>query len=320
MKMRKILQFIILICMLMVTEVKGQQTPQFSQYLFNGVVINPAYAGSKEYVNFNGLYRKQWAGIDNSPSTQTISADGPLRRNFSWGAFFNNDLIGFQRTTALYGALSYRIMTSKKSRLAFGVSCGVAQYQLNGVKLVTDQPDDPAVPESKITVWTPDARVGLYFNTARFFAGISLWEILSGPIVNNSLIADPSTHFYLSSGFALPLSGSFVLRPSFLVKEDFKGPTNADLTAFLIFRNRIWLGSSYRTRILNKDRISEGYITQAKDAIAIMLEVFPLENLRIGYSYDISTNVLKKYPTHEISLGYFIIPKTQEGMLTPRYF
>lgn len=311
---------ILLLLLLSTLSVYAQQNPQFSQYLFNGVVINPAYAGSKGYLNLNALYRKQWAGLDNTPSSQTISADGPLINNASWGVFLSNDQIGYQRNSSLYGSFAYRVKVSKNGSLALGISAGVAQYFLEGEKLVTDIPNDPAVPDNQISVWTPDARVGIYYNTPRFFAGVSMWEVLSSNIVRNEMLADPEPHFYFSSGFALPISNSFTFRPSILLKEDFKAPSNSDITGFIIYKDRFWFGGSYRTRIFTKRDSEENFNLQARDAIALMIQVYPTEQLRLGYGYDITRTVFRKYGTHEISLGYFFLPKLKAGMLTPRYF
>lgn len=299
----------------------GQQDPQYSQYLFNGVVINPAYAGSKGYTNLNALYRKQWAGMNRTPTSQTLSIDGNFRNSHSsWGAFFINDQLGYQRTSSLYGTYAYRTSLTKKAKLALGVSAGLVNHRLEGENLVTNQPGDPAIPSHTISLWTPDAQLGLYFNTSRFFAGISMSDIISSIVIKNPYISKPARHYYLSSGLAVPLSGSFTLRPSLLIKDDFKAPANADLSTFLIYKNIVWLGGSYRTRLFQTQKLKQPLHLLATDAVVLQIQIFPTQQLRIGYGYDFTTTVFSRYPTHEISVGYYFLSPMQSGMMTPRYF
>lgn len=296
----------------------SQQDPQYSQYLFNGVVINPAYAGSRENININALFRKQWVQVNGSPCSQTLSLDAPLfHNNIGIGLYAYNDAIGAQYQKGLFGSFAYRIKVSERGRLALGVSVGVNQIGIDGSKLTTDQPNDPSIPEGRVSKLKPDGQLGLYYNTNKFFAGLSVSDIITNDYKNLQVTSE-RRHYYLSSGFVTTLSESFKLRPSFLIKEDFKGPTNTDLTAFLIFKDRIWVGSSYRTRILKKTNLKENIV--AKDALAMLVQIFPTENLRIGYSYDITLTEYKDYATHEFSLGYNIYGKKSNKMLTPRYF
>jgi type IX secretion system PorP/SprF family membrane protein len=296
----------------------SQQDPQYSQYLFNGVIINPAYAGSKESINLNGLYRKQWTQVNGSPKSQTISLDVPLYNNhIGLGLYAYNDEIGAQFQKGVFGAFAYRIKVSTKGRLAFGVSGGINQSGLDGSKLTTDQADDPAVAAARTTKTKPDAQAGLYFNTNKYFVGVSMSNIISNNSSNEMVISE-RRHFYLTSGFVKTISDNFKLRPSFLIKEDFKAPTSTDLTAFLIFKERIWFGPSYRTRIFRKDNIKD-YKTSSS-ALALIVQIFPIENLRIGYGYDISLGEYNNFSTHEFSLGYNIYGKKYNKMLTPRYF
>jgi type IX secretion system PorP/SprF family membrane protein len=296
----------------------SQQDPQLSQYLFNGVVINPAYAGSKENINLNALYRKQWVQVNGSPTSQLISVDAPLFNNhMGIGGYAYNDEAGAQFQKAVFGSFSYRIKVSSKGRLALGVSAGINQVGLDGSKLTTDQANDPAIPQSRVSKVKPDMQAGLYYNTHRFFAGVSLADIITNNF-NKTLVVSERRHFYVASGFVSTLSQSFKLRPSILIKEDFKGPTNADLTAFLIYKDRFWFGSSYRTRVLKKGNDNEN--TYSKDALVFMVQIFPLENLRIGYGYDLSLTDYKNYATHEFSLGYMLYGKKGSKMLSPRYF
>lgn len=295
----------------------AQQDPQYSQYLFNGVVINPGYAGSRDYVNINALYRKQWVSVTGSPSSQLLSIDAPIYRNRAGaGIFVFNDNLGAQFRKAVFGSFAYRIKLTEHKKLALGVGVGVNQVGIDGTKLTTDQPDDPAIPTNRMTKTKPDLQAGLYFNTPRFFAGLSFTNLVTNNF-KDLQVAPDKRHMYLSSGFVAPISKNFKVRPSILIKEDFKGPTNADLTAFIIFKDRIWFGGSYRTRAMNKSKLEN---TVARDAVVFMIQLFPIENLRIGYGYDVSLTEFKNYATHEFTVGYNFNSYRDNKMLTPRYF
>jgi type IX secretion system PorP/SprF family membrane protein len=295
----------------------AQQDPQYSQYLFNTVVINPAYAGSREYINLNGLYRKQWVQVTGSPSSQLISVDVPLYNNHvGVGLFAFNDELGAQFKKGVYGTFAYRIKVSAKGRLALGVSGVLNQAGIDGDKLNTDQPNDPAVPTSRVSKVKGDGQVGIYFNTHKYFAGVSLTNMVNNNF-SDFLFTPERRHLYVTTGFVSTISNNFKIRPSILIKDDFKGPTNGDITAFLIFKDKIWLGSSYRTRLLKNENNAN---TISQDAVVLMVEIFPIENLRIGYGYDITLTDFKNYPTHEFSLGYNINPARGNKMLSPRYF
>jgi type IX secretion system PorP/SprF family membrane protein len=299
----------------------AQQDPQFSQYLFNGVVINPAYAGSREYVNINGLYRKQWVSAQGSPTSQTLSMDAPLLRNRAGiGAYVLNDQYGPLRQTSFYANFAFRVKVSNTGRLALGIAAGATQYVLNGSQLNPDpEPGvDPAVPTASITSFRPNAKVGLYFNTNRFFAGITMDNIVNSVNTKSSFIPAQEHQYYFSTGAVIGLAPWLKIRPSILIKEDFKSPANIDLSNFFLFlKDKLWIGGSYRTGLFGKS-IQDALSYQ--DAVALMIEVFPVEQLRIGYAYDITLTDYKNYATHEISLGFYFIKKPGSKMLTPRYF
>lgn len=297
----------------------AQQTLQFSQYLFNGVVINPAYAGSREAININGLYRKQWSKVNGEPTSITLSGDMPLYWNKAGvGAYFIHDELGAQFQNSFFGSFAYRIKVSSKGRLALGVAAGITNYGIDGSKLTTDQPFDPAVPIGREAKTRAAFQGGLYFNTDRMFVGLSLNNVVVNMSKGSDMIPSQRKHLFLAAGFVSQIVEKVKIRPSIMIKEDLKGPTNGDASIFFIFNDIVWLGGSYRTRVFNKNDVED--VGSAKDAVVIMAEVFPIPNLRLGYSYDISLNSYKDFATHEISAGYNINRKGGSKMLTPRYF
>ncbi len=296
----------------------AQQAPQYSQYIFNELVINPAYAGSKEILSINGTYRTQWTGLQGAPTSQTLSVDGPTdRKGLGWGVHLVNDEIGAQSQTAAYGALSTRIRLDRYSDLALGVAVGASQYVLDGTRLNpgSEMPDQ-AIPEGRVSQVLPDLKIGAFYNTERFYAGFSAANLI--PFKDSKTeIATPRRHFFLSSGYVFDLNKDVRLKPSILIKEDFRSPTAVDLNAFVLLYNRLWLGASYRTAVplFTNQQMKQ---LDKRNAVALIAQVYATKKLRIGYSYDISLNELRSYSSHEVSVGYYFLKKKYGRILTPR--
>ncbi|TPE45631.1 type IX secretion system membrane protein PorP/SprF [Pontibacter mangrovi] len=296
----------------------AQQAPQYSQYIFNELVVNPAYAGSKEILTINGTYRTQWTGLEGAPTSQTFSVDGPTgNRSLGWGLHLVNDEIGAQSQTAVYGALSTRIRLNRYADLALGVAAGASQYVLDGTKLNpgTEMPDQ-AIPEGRVSQVLPDLKIGAFFNTERYYAGLSIANLI--PFKDSKTdIATPRRHYFLSSGYVFDINRNVRLKPSILIKEDFRSPTAVDVNAFVLLYNRLWLGASYRTAVpmFTNQQMKQ---LDKRNAIALIAQVYATKKLRIGYSYDISLNKLRDYSSHEVSVGYYFLKKKYGRILTPR--
>jgi len=305
--------------------VKAQQDAQFSQYMFNGIYINPAYAGYKEQLNMHAFYRNQWTGIEGSPKTMSLAVDAIANEGNVGLAFqVSSDRLGAQQNLAAYGDYAYRIRMNAdgSSRLAFGIGAGIVQLGIDGAKL---HPNDlePNQPNNMQSTIIPDARAGVYYSDNRFYIGFSADNLVSQyiKIDKSTFIPQPRPHYYLTAGMLVPLSQDIQLKPSFLLKDDRGGPTSLDLTAFMILAEKFWLGGSYRTgvKLYSKDYLQKD-LTPLNSAVAA-IQIFPNNNLRIGYAYDFSIGALQGYSggTHEISIGYFFNRKNTR-MYTPRYF
>ncbi|WP_266203508.1 PorP/SprF family type IX secretion system membrane protein [Pontibacter kalidii] len=296
----------------------AQQAPQYSQYIFNELVVNPAYAGSKEILSINGTYRTQWTGLPGAPISQTLSVDGPTgHKSLGWGVHLVNDEIGAQSQTSAYGALSTRIRLDRYSDLALGVAVGASQYVLDGTRLDpgSEMPDQ-AIPEGRVSQVLPDVKIGAFFNTERFYVGLSAANLV--PFKDDKTeIATPRRHYFLSSGYVFDLSRDIRLKPSILIKEDFRSPTALDVNAFVLLYNRLWLGASYRTAV---PMFANQQMKQLdkRNAVALIAQIYATKKLRIGYSYDISLNELRNYSSHEVSVGYYFLKKKYGRILTPR--
>lgn len=307
-------------------QVNAQQNAQFSQYMFNGLYINPAYAGYKEQLYAHSFYRMQWAGLQGAPKTFTIGLDGTANNGrVGLGAIVANDKIGAANSTSAMLNYAYKVQTGDNGKLSFGLAAGLTNYSIKGADLNPVTMGDQLVPETTVSSWLPDVHAGVYYSSDKFYAGLSAMNLLSKHIKvdadKRNFIPKQESHYFLTAGALFPLNESLSIKPSFLVKEDFKGPTNVDLNAMLLINDRIWLGGSYRTgvNLWKKDNLQSNLSKQ--DAFAFLAEVYASERLRIGYSFDYDMTPLRSSHngSHEISLGYyFTLPKVR--LLSPRYF
>lgn len=297
----------------------GQQMTQYSQYIFNTMAINPAYAGTKSLTSVSGTYRNQWMNIDGAPVSQNIIADGAYSKKVGWGAQIENDRIGAQGRLSFLATYAYRIYFSKEARLSFGLSGGAERYSISRGDLTTVDPNDPVVMSLSENRWRPDARFGMFYNTGQFYAGVSAANVFSNLAFDDRAMIRVQRHYFLLAGYLFNLSENIKIKPSLLVKEDFHGPSNLDLNAFVLFQERLWTGISYRTGYALPWRKLDNDIVN-RDAIVAAAEFYVNPSFRIGYSYDFDIAGLKSYNTHELSLGYYFMKKEDSPMVSPRYF
>ncbi|MFB6456179.1 type IX secretion system membrane protein PorP/SprF [Chitinophaga sp. Hz27] len=304
----------------------AQQDAQFSQYMFNGIYVNPAYAGYKEQWNIHAFYRNQWTSLPGAPKTFSVAAEGTANNDrVGLGVQFMNDKLGASNTTSGYLTYAYRIPMNEdgSSRLAIGISGGFLQQRLDVSLLTTSSSTiDPALVNGENNRTVPDARLGIFYNRERFFAGISASNLLAQSFQKSQAMKEYlplKTHLYFTLGGLVPLSEELLLKPSILIKEDLAGPTSVDLNAFVLISQKLWLGASYRSTYLKKSNLEANL--KKPSALVFMAEVFVNDKLRLGYAYDMTMNgtVATNYPTHELSIGYFF-KRRNARMMSPRYF
>lgn len=313
----------------------AQQNLQFSQYVFNMLSVNPAYAGYKEDIFANAIYRKQWVNFPGGPQTGGVSVDGALNASkdnrVGLGMQVMYDKLGPQDATSIYGMYSYRIPLNEDGdkRLCLGVGAGVTQYGIDGTALRYNDQDDPSIPLGRASTWVPDARFGVYYYTPKFYVGASVMDLFS-------LYTDASRyywkgyqyktirktqHLYVNAGTVFDLSDNLKLKPSILIKEDFKGPTNVDLTALFFIADRLWVGGSYRTGVKLWSKPALDSDLEQLDAASILVQFNINEQFRIGYAYDLTINKMASFQSgsHEVSIG-FLFPGKKGRVTSPRYF
>lgn len=314
--MKKVLLLFLLICIHQ--GLRAQQDSQFTQYLFNGLHINPAYAGTKGDYYIQSFYRSQWQGVTGAPKSFSIAADGSFYDgNVGLGLIVANDQIGAQSSLTAFANYAYhlRLNDEGNANLSFGLAAGMMQMGLNGSKLIEINPGDGAImPYASQTKIYPDARFGIYYSSKKYFAGISATNLvaryMSDKNSNDFLVPVPEPHFYFSAGALFPLSDDIHIKPSILVKDDIKGPTSVDFNAFFLIKERVWVGGFYRGSYNIHNRNLQQNLP-VNNSIGLITEIFATPDLRIGYSYDYSLGKLRGYGSgsHEISAGLYINKK-----------
>lgn len=229
---------------------EAQQIAQYSQYTFNSLHINPAYAGYKIDPFVQATYRSQFMAFPGAPETFSITADmaSPDER-MGFGVSLFSDRLG---ATKIQGALltySYKIMVGDKSYLSMGVSAGTSEYALDGNLLMPDDITDMTIPMERINMFTPNLNAGLFFHSEKFFSGLSAFNLVGQRNLENQdlALAVHNNHYFLQVGGILPLSNETAFKPSVLIREDFSGPTSFDLNAMFLFNDQFWVGTSYRS-------------------------------------------------------------------------
>ncbi|MBD8487796.1 type IX secretion system membrane protein PorP/SprF [Echinicola sp. CAU 1574] len=304
-------------------DVQAQQAPVFSQYMFNPLFINPAYAGYKQQIYLQSYYRKQWSNVPGSPETFAISGDGLLTdTNVGVGGHIMVDRLGAQKTTGGYANAAYHLRVSGEGYISFGLGAGMVNTKLDGSMLNPMDPSDPSVSTGDEQVLYPDLRAGLFYYNPYFFAGISADNMFSSSFNfdNGAVLVQPNSNLYLTAGTLIDVSYNVALKPSIMYVDDFAGPSRLDLNAFVLLSERLWLGASYRTSVNFQ---GEEFRDNEKRPVSIvgLVEFYVNDQLRIGYAYDhnVSGFSTKAFSTHDFSVG-FLFPPKRVKLVSPRYF
>lgn len=303
---------IILVAFLMLVSfgTSAQQDAMYTQYMFNTLAINPAYAGSRNVTSATVLFRNQWTGIQGAPKTGTLTVDAPiLDKRLGIGLQLFSDKLGVTQTTGAVVSGAYRIRLNEGT-LAFGLQGNVNQFRANynDVNLNTDV-YDPAFAFNVNKVLF-NFGTGVYYNSDRFFLGLSVQDLVKNRLTdyttnNVDFRQTQVMHVFVSSGYVFDLNDDFKFKPSFLIKGVKGAPIEGDINATLWIKDVIGIGAQYRTSA----------------DIAGLVEIQATPQFRIGYSYDYSTTALRfsNSGSHEIMLRYEF-GFSSGKILSPRYF
>lgn len=323
--------------LLSILHVKAQQNIQLTQYIFNSMSVNPAYAGYKEEWFGQLALRSQWVGLDGAPQTASLSVDGVTEgvyKRHGVGLQMIADRLGPQSATSAYANYAFRLRLNAEDtqRLSVGIGAGVTQYSLDGRMLDYIDPNDPNIPSGRISNFVPDVRVGLYYYNPSWYLGVSAMDLLSGDQTENIFRWDATTtdnirrkrHVYLMAGALFDFNDGLKFRPSALWKEDFRGPSSLDLNAMFILDDKFWFGAGWRTGVTAWEKDYErftGHSLSKRNSFSGILQVYATERLRIGYSYDYIVSRLSSVQngSHEITLGLTFGGENRR-VLSPRFF
>jgi type IX secretion system PorP/SprF family membrane protein len=299
---------IVILLVLLSIGMTAQQDLMVSQYMFNGLFLNPAYAGSHKYISSSLLYRDQWVNFPGAPKTALVAVDGPVEDlNIGLGLIVANDRIGVTEQTDLYGNYAYQLRLGE-GKLAFGIRAGASNYQVTNSDLtVWDENDEMFTGRNNF--WIPKLSFGTYYFAETWYAGLAVPNLLAyDPMSPFSLDVDQSSfvrrHYFLNGGYVFKLNRSLKLKPSVLVKYTTSAPLQGDLNLNLFFMDQFCIGGSYRSG----------------DAFTLMAE-YQAKRFRVGYAYDFTTSRIRKYSagSHEIMIG-FDFGRDIIKFKTPRYF
>jgi type IX secretion system PorP/SprF family membrane protein len=326
--------FVLMLAALFVPCARAQQEVQLSQYMFNGLTLNPALAGCYETFNAQLLYRMQWQGLEGAPRSQVGSVDGVLTQSNSmgWGLSVVGEQLGLMKTLGAYASYAYRIrLNDLDDRLSLGLAAGAVQEVFGGVagsELSSDgQPvyndgDDVLAPDSR---WRPDFKIGAYYSYGRTaYAGISASNL--GTFIKRSEdslhIYNP--HLYLMGGMHYYFDDQWRISPSLLACYSLNERPLVDANVAVTYSERVWLGVGVRMVLpFNQPEGSMYNGLGITNALAFMAEAWITQSIRVGYCYDFSISKMKggsvQNGSHEISLG-FTFERTLAVVRNPKNF
>ncbi len=300
---------IILFVCLIASNLEAQQDPQYTQYMYNMNVLNPAYAGSTEGLALGVLYRSQWAGLDGGPTTFTFAGHAPVSDRIGLGLSIIGDEIGPVKETNAYVDFSYTIPVSAETKLAFGLKAGATFHDIGIQEGLIDLIDlgDPFFAQN-INETTPNIGAGAYFyKPNRYYISVSMPNILDATHLdaNGNKLGSETQHLFAAAGYVFDLNENFKLKPHGILKYADTAPVTFDLNANLFMYDLVEVGIGYRL----------------DDSFSGMVNFLVTPNLRIGYAYDsiLSELDIVTNSSHEVFLN-FDVNFTKKVSRSPRYF
>lgn len=311
--MKKI-YFTLAFALMILLSANAQQDPQYTQYMYNMNVINPAYAGSKENLSLGLLYRSQWLNIDGAPKTATFSAHSPIGKNIGLGFSVVSDKIGPVEENNVNADFSYTLNLGGEHRLAFGIKAGATFQKIGlfsdiGNGFVID-PNDEAFSQN-VNNTHLNIGSGAFYYTDKYYVSFSIPNMIKNTyldVTNNGQeyqYGSDVLHYFLSGGYVFDISENTKFKPSFLLKSAFSAPTSLDLSGNFLFFDRFELGATYRL----------------DDSVGAMANFAVTPELRIGYAYDYTTSALSASTSgsHEIMI-LFDLSSLKKVSISPRFF
>lgn len=284
----------------------AQQDAQFTQYMYNTINVNPAYAGSRGAMSIFALHRTQWVGLDGAPTTNAVSINTPLNSsNLGLGVSVINDKIGPTHENTISADLSYTIPASETFKLSFGIKATANLFDLDVSRLSPKQAGDLSL--QNFNKFTPNIGAGLYLHSDKAYVGVSIPNFLETNRYddNDVKMFKEKRSYYLIAGYVFDLNSTIKFKPALLTKMISGAPLQVDISGNFLFNNKFMVGAAYRWSA----------------AMSAMVGFQITDGMYIGYAYDLETTKLDNYNSgsHEIFLRYEIF-KNNKKITTPRFF
>jgi type IX secretion system PorP/SprF family membrane protein len=290
----------------------AQQDPIYTQYQFNALAINPAFAGSRDMLSVMLISRQQWAGFDGAPSTNSFNAHSPVTdRHVSMGFSFTHDKIGPVAQSLVFADYAFRFSLGDKTQFALGLKGGVTHLQVDYNSLSKLQgTGDPAYNEGVVTKVLPNFGFGVYLSHPSYYLGVSVPRLIENSLESdkngNAVLEGHETrNYYLMGGCIFKVASQLKLKPSFLMRLTQASPLVYDLNLNFLYHEKLWLGGMVRPN----------------NAVGGIIQYQFTPQFKIGYAYETSFGVVKYYNsgTHELMVSYDFVFKKQK-VFNPRYF
>lgn len=309
----KILLLIIIISSTFCVDSYAQQEAQYTQYMYNTLSFNPAYAGQRDVFSVVGLHRSQWVGLDGAPRTQTLTMHSPIgiSNKIGLGLSIVNDEIGPTHETNFDIAFSYKLQVSENGHLVFGLKAGGHLLDVAFSELNAQSVGDLSLANDIDNKFSPNFGLGLYYrNSDKWYVGLSAPNILETEHFDSNSIstAKESIHFYLMAGYIFNLTNTIKFKPATLIKAVSGAPLQADVSGNFLFFDKLTLGAAYRW-----------------DAAFSGLAGFQVsDELMIGFAYDRETTDLGNTQfndgSYEVFLRFEMLNNKKGRIISPRFF
>ncbi|SNY95440.1 type IX secretion system membrane protein, PorP/SprF family [Flagellimonas pacifica] len=307
-QMKKQLQYICSLALLLMSYVvSAQQDPQFTQYMYNTLSVNPAYAGSRGHLTALLMHRSQWVGVNGAPNTQVLAVDGPMGNNVGLGLVLSHDALGPSSEVFVDANFSYTVkLDENDKKLSFGLKGGGRLFNVDFTKGLVENPD-VAFQNNIENKFFPTIGAGVYYHTAKSYLGLAVPNFFSQDHYEGQEqeIATERLHYFLMGGKIIDLTPDIKFKPAFFVKWVPGAPVIADISANAMLMETFTAGLAYRW----------------DDSFSALLGLQISPDLSVGYAYDLTTSDLRSYTsgTHEVFLRYEF--KTVEKRLkSPRFY
>jgi len=300
--------YLVLLGIFMAATATAQQDPQYTQYMYNTMTVNPAYAGSTGGLDATLLHRSQWTGIDGAPQTQSLTVHSPIRNEqMGLGLSIVNDKLGPSNELYFEGNFSYILSLAQDHKLALGLKAGGRMLNIDWTKGRYYDKTDALLNSNIDNKIKPSLGAGVLYYSEKWYVGVSVPSFLQGDYYDDiqESVTTERLHYFFMGGYVFDVSDGLKFKPAFLVKAVSGAPLTADISANFLLAEKVTLGASYRY----------------DDSVSALAGFQISSGLYLGYAFDYTTTRLNKYAdgSHEFILRFQILSKSKQ-IKSPRFF